>query len=127
MRNQIWRIEICAIQQIEDLNAKLHILGLVKARVFLERHIPRRETGPNIRVSSKIAKETATVWRSDECVGIEPLIGISQNHRAGKCRIHESADRISRVAVIRRVISQLRSERKTGLRRHDAVHGPPSI
>jgi molybdopterin-binding protein len=44
--NEIRRIEIRAVQQVENLRAKLHVQALAKSRVIQHRKIPGREARP---------------------------------------------------------------------------------
>src|SRR5437870_4345452 len=100
------------------------MLAFMQACIFQDGQVPRCKTWANQRISPQIAVESAVVWRSDKRVRIEPLIRISEHDRACECRITERADRIARVAVIRRIVAKLWSEWKTGLCGHNAVDCP---
>src|SRR6202040_1227745 len=118
--NQVWRVEIGAIEQVEDFSAELQAQPLANFRIFQHREIPSAEPGTDIGVSAKIACKTAGGGRSDECVWIEPLVRVTQNNRAREIRIQKRSDGISRVAGVRRVVAQLRCERETRLNGDDA-------
>ena len=68
--------------------------------------------GP-IEASSDVSKEAAGGRRRDERGWIEPLARLSQHHTAFEVRIQERPHGISRVAGIRRVVTELRRKGKT--------------
>src|SRR5579864_1681214 len=124
MRDQVGSIEVGAIEEIKNLRPELQVQPFENVRLFKYGKIPGRQARADVRVSSDVAEEAAVIRWSDKSVGIKPLTGISEDHRAGKCRIKKRPDRVTRVSVIGRVIAQLRSEWKSGLRGHNAIQRP---
>src|SRR5690348_12478728 len=108
--DQIWRVEIGTIQQVEKFGAKLQIEPFGEPRVLESRKVPSCEAGTNQRVSAQIAIKTAAAWRTNKRFRIEPLAWIPQNYGARECGIHKRTDRISRVSIIGGVVAELGSK-----------------
>jgi hypothetical protein len=122
--DEIGSVEICAVQQIEDFCAKLKIETLVDSRVFQDGEIPIYKAGTADRVSAQVAVKTNGGRGRDQSGRIEPFIGLTQHDWANEVGIHKRSDRISGVAVVRRVVAQLRSDGKSSLRGEDAGETP---
>src|SRR5438445_637449 len=71
--NEVRRVEISAIQQVEELCAKLEIDSFGQLRVLQSREIPGCQAGTNQRVSAQIAIKPAGAWRADEGISIEGI------------------------------------------------------
>ena len=124
--DQVRRIEVRVVQQIENFRAKLQVQAFADFRILQHGEIPSSEPRSNIGVSSSITVKTDRCRRRDKRIGIEPLIGIASYHRAGEIGIEKWPDGISRVPAIRRVIAELRGERKSGLGGDNAGNRPPA-
>ncbi len=91
--DQVGGVEVGAVEEIEDFGAELEGEALAEFGVFEDAEIPGGEAGADVGVAAEIAGETAGGWRSDECGGIEPLVGIAGDDFAGEIGIEEWADR----------------------------------
>jgi hypothetical protein len=87
--NQVWRVEVGAIEQVEYFRAELQVEAFGDRSVFEHGEIPGSKTWPGVCVSSDIAVEAKRGWRPDECVRIEPLRRLAKNYRAREIRIQE--------------------------------------
>ena len=76
--DQVGRVEIGAVQQVEKFRAELQSQPFADSRVFQHGEIPGCQARTDESVAAEIAKEAAGGWRRDERVGIEPLAGISE-------------------------------------------------
>src|SRR5262249_32692463 len=122
--DEVRRVEIGAIQQIEELGAELDVEAFVDARVFEHGEIPGGETGADESVAAQVAVEADGRRRRDKGLGIEPLTGFSENHAAIEIRIDEGPHGIAVVVVVRWVVAQLGRKRKTRLSGDDAGYRP---
>src|ERR1700674_4192114 len=124
MSNQVGGVEVGAVEEVEKFRPELEVQAFTNSRFLHRREIPGGQPRASVRVAPHISKESAVVGRRDECVGIEPLIRISEDHRARESRIQKCANRVACISVVRWVVTKLRSEGKSGLRGHDAVECP---
>ena len=122
--DQVWRVEVGAIEQVEDFGAELESEAFAELRVFEDAEVPGGEAGTNVCVATEIAGEAAGGWRRDERGGIEPLARIAGDDFAGEIGIEEWANGIARVAGVAGVVAELRRDREAGLRGDDAGDGP---
>ena len=113
--NEVRSIEVGAIEEIEKFGAKLQAQPLMKGYVFQNGEIPRREAWADERVSSEIAVESAGGGRGYERAGVEPLRRLAENGGSSKTWIYERSHGIPCVAIVRRVVAELRSEWEAGL------------
>jgi hypothetical protein len=105
--DQIRRIEVGAVQQIEHLEAQLQRALAAEVHVLERREIDRRQARSRERVAPDGAVEPAVARRRDECRWIEPLSPTAGHHGSGERRIQKRPHRIARVAIVRRVVAQL--------------------
>ena len=108
--DQIGRIEIRAVQEVEDFRAELQTQAFTEGDVLQNGKVPGGETRADVRVSADVAVESAGGWGPYECIRIEPLAGLTEDHGAAETGIQERPYGISRVAIVRGVVTQLRSE-----------------
>ena len=100
-------------------------LKLSRSLVFFDgREVPRCQTRTDKVVALSVAEEPAVRGGLQENVRIEPLRRRPENGIAGEVRIVERPHGITRVAIVRRVIAELRGEWKPALQREDAVDAP---
>lgn len=119
--NQTWSIKVRAVQQVENLSAKLKRKPFTQRCSLEDREVPCRQTWTDQRVSTQIAIEATRCWRSKKGVRIKPVRRFPNNDRAGKVGIDEGPDWISSVAVVRGVIAKLWRKGEPRLDRHNAV------
>ena len=122
--DEVGRIEIGAIKEVEEFGAELEAHAFANRRVFQDGKIPGGQAGADVGVAADVAEETAGGWRADECIGIEPLTRLAEDDGAGECWIQEGTHRITSVAIVGGVVAQLWRERESGLRRDDAGERP---
>ena len=118
--DQVGGVEVGAVEQVENFGAELQGHAFADAGVFESGEIPGGQAGADVGVATQVAVEAAVGGRSEKGFGVEPLIGIAEDDGAVEIGIQEWAHRIARVAVVRRVVAELRRERETGLRGDDA-------
>src|SRR5216684_1287456 len=109
---------------VPDWPVGLEAETLADGSVFQNRKIPGGEAGTDVSVAAHVAVKAAVRGRSEEGGGIEPLIGIAEDDRAGEIRIKEWAHRIARIAVVGGVVAELRGKGKAGLHGENAGDGP---
>src|SRR5215470_5524699 len=124
--DQIRRVEIGAVQEIENLRAELKTEAFCDGGVLEHGKIPCGKSRAGDDVAAGVAVKTACRRRSNEGGGIKPLPGIAQHNGPSEVRIDEGANRIARVAIVGRVVAELRSERETCLEGDDAGERPPA-
>src|SRR5262249_26457640 len=110
-RDGIRRVEIRPVQDVEELRAELQVQSFTYPGGLQKRQVQSRQPRTNQRVSAKVSVEPAVVRRREKGRRIEPLARFAQNDRTGKCRVYERTHRVSRVAIVRRVVAELRSKR----------------
>jgi len=125
-RDQVWRVEVCAIEQVKDFSAKLKRKPFVQSCCLEGGEVPGCEPGTGQSVPAQIAIEAAIRWRRDERIRVEPLGRLAKDYRTSEGRIYKWAYRISGVAIVRRVIAELRRKWKPRLHCYDGVHRPPA-
>src|SRR5579859_734659 len=106
--DQVGGVEVGAIEKIEDFGAKLKAEALADDSVFEDGEVPGGQPGADVGVAADVAVETAIGGRSEKGRGIEPLARFAQDHRAREIGIKERAHGIARVAVVGRVVAELR-------------------
>src|SRR5581483_9941827 len=109
------------MQEVEHLRAKLQPQWLAKREVAQHGNVPRRQTRSNERVTAEIPVETAVVGHGQKRRRIEPFVRRPENDGAAEGRVDERSHRIARVAIIRGVVTELRSEWEPALQRDDRV------
>ena len=92
-----------------------------RVRVLDGREVPRCQTGAGEVVAGGVAPETAVRWRLQKHRRIEPLRRRPENCVSCEARIVERPHRVAGVAVVRRVIAELRGEGKSALQGDNAV------
>src|SRR5713101_3995033 len=70
--DQIRRIEIGAVQEVEDFRTKLKAQAFPKGDVFQDRKIPGGQARPDQRVSAKVAIESAVRRGCQKSTGVKP-------------------------------------------------------
>src|SRR5260370_39921821 len=113
--DEVGSVEIGAVEEIENFGAELQVEALADGGVFQHGKIPSGQGGTGVGVAANVAVEAAEGGRSDEGSGIEPPIGIAEDDRAGELGIQERTDGIAGVAIVGRVVAELRGEGKAGL------------
>src|SRR5260370_15012586 len=98
--NKVRRVEIRAIQQVEDFRAKLQVQTLANRRVFQHGEIPSGESGTDIRVPADVAIEAAVRRGRQKFLWGKPLAGVSKNNRPLELWRQERPYRISGGAVV---------------------------
>src|SRR5215472_3211129 len=122
--NEVGGIEIGAVQKVKDFRAKLQSETLPQGDVFQHREIPGGQSRADVSVAADVSVEAAGRWRSDKRRGIEPLRRSAQNHGATEIWIQERAHGIAGVAIVRRVVAELRREGESRLGGEDASYRP---
>src|SRR5580704_7229078 len=122
--DQVGRIEVGSVEQIEDFGAKLQREAFTKLRVFEDAEVPGAEAGTNISVAAEVAGESALGRRGDERCGIEILLGVAGDDFAGEIGIEEGAHGVAGIAGVRGVVAELRRDRESGLGSDDARERP---
>ena len=98
--DQVGRVEVGAVEEVEELGAELQGEALAELGVFEDAEIPGGEAGADVGVATKIAGEAALGRRCDKGRGIEILAGIAGDDFAGEIRIEERAHRVAGVAGV---------------------------
>ncbi len=107
--------------KISARNCRLN-LSLIRVSLNVEKSQVARP-GP-VAQRPQIPVEAAGARRVNERGGVEPLIGVPRHHGSAECRIQERPDRVARIAVVCRVVAELRRKREPGLRADDRVQRP---
>jgi hypothetical protein len=124
--NQVRRIKISSVQQIEKLRAKLQREPLADPRILQHRVVPCHQPRSTKRIPSQIPVKSARGWRPNKRRRIKPLRRVSRHNVSRKIRIHKRPYWISRVPIVRGVIAQLWRDRESRLCSNDARHRPPA-
>src|SRR6266851_1769562 len=103
--DEVGSVEIGAVEEIENFGAELQVEALADGGVFQHGKIPGGESGTDVGVAANVAVEAAEGGRGDEGAGIEPLIGIAEDDRAGEIGIDEGTNGISCVSVVGGVVA----------------------
>ena len=117
------------VKNVEEFGAELQVEPLGDVGVFHRGEIqllePRsdKRVAPHIAVGSVDGGAHSDRW-GDEGVGVEPLADRVRIEVAGEVRVPTGTDRIARVTVAGRVITELRREREAGLDGDDGAGGP---
>src|SRR5208282_2543287 len=93
--NEIGRVEIGPVQQVEDLRTKLQGNALTQVRVLNGGKVPGRQAGAVQVVPRGVAEESTVGWRLKKSSGGEPLRGRADNRVAGEIWIGELPDGIT--------------------------------
>jgi len=71
--DQIGRVEVGAVEDIEELSAELEGETFAEGGVLCAGEVPGGEAGATQSIAAEVAVEAAIGWRRQECGGIEPL------------------------------------------------------
>src|SRR5262249_2433786 len=107
----VGRIEVGAIEKIEDFGAELQREAFSNTGVFERGEGPGAEAGADERIATKVAVEAGVgggVGGRKERIGIEPLAGLAKHNWSAEIWIDEWANRIAGIAIAGRVVAKLR-------------------
>src|SRR5256884_8450501 len=103
------------IENVEELGAELQVQPFGKCQFLGQRQVCLNQTGTRQDVSPRVAISPSK-WL-DKRTGIKVQAGPSQNHGTCKIGVQRRPDRIACVTVVRGVVRQLRSKRRSEERR----------
>src|ERR1700689_2531729 len=124
--DQVGRVGVGAVEEVEELGAELQGEALAELGVFEDAEIPGGEAGADVGVATEIAGEAALGRWCDKGRGIEILARIAGDDFAGEVGVEERAHRVAGVAGVGGVVAELRSDREAGLGGDDAGKRPAS-
>lgn len=98
--DEIGRVEIGAVQKVEDFRAELQSQAFPKRDLLQNGEIPSGESGADVSVTADVAIKAAGGWRCDKRGGIEPLAGLAEDYGAAERGIEEGTHGITCVTVV---------------------------
>lgn len=115
----VWRLEIRAVQNIEDLCPELHVevfRNCPERQVLYEREIEIHEARANQRIAPLIAQQRAGIW-GGETLELDVLIGIAGINIRSTAWRHEAIGVLVWVRVVhaKRIPGNQDRKRSTGL------------
>ena len=110
------------VEEVEDFTSELQAEAFGYEEFFCGGDVGLDDRGPGQSVAADVS--VGARQRLNESGRIEILIGIAADELSCEIGIDRRSDGIARVAIVRRVVGKLRSERQTGLESFDSADLP---